>query len=649
MKSELTFQTLKLKKGKLGQKSSVPDLVGGLILQNNLKFYLDEEDEIYEGYGRCRNSYPYRQFSCYSKEIAEDEVKTVTIENDFLKAVFLPELGGRLWSLWDKEQNKNLLYTNDVIRFRNLAVRNAWFSGGVEWNIGVIGHSPFTTAPLFTAVLEDEDGTPILRMYEYERVRQVTYQMDFWLREHDRFLNARMRIMNSTDEVVPMYWWSNIAVPEHECGRIIVPAKKAYTFREGGIHKVDIPIVNKIDITTYRNIPSSVDYFFEISKDDPKYIINVDENGYGLLHMSTNRLQSRKLFSWGRKRAADHWQEFLTERAGRYVEIQAGLGKTQYGCLPMAPHTAWEWLERYGAVQLGEEERKESFEALRDKITTFLLKKETYVEMEQMLFDTKKLAKKKASVCQTGSGYGALKNQIRHLEGKPEISEHLDFTADTKQQKVWADFLETGILKEPDYLCPPPCFVRDELIFQRLKESIKNTNKNNWYAHYQMGIFYFQKEEYDRAETEFKSSLLLQKNPWAYHGLASVYTIFGEKEQAKNAAAAGIEMKKEDISYVKDSFRLLDLNEGYKEIQNLYVEIGEDIQEESRIKFYYIHALSKLGQAQKAFDLLCADGGMIINDIREGEISVEKIWKKLYKELYGTEGKLPYIFDFTAI
>lgn len=649
MKSKITFQNLKLKTGKLGEKSSVPDLVGGLILQNNLKFYLDEEDEIYEGYGRCRNSYPYRQFSSYSRELEEGEVKTVILENDFLKAVFLPELGGRLWSLWDKEQNKNLLYTNDVIRFSNLAVRNAWFSGGVEWNIGVIGHSPFTTAPLFTAVLEDEDGMPVLRMYEYERIRQVTYQMDFWLGEHDRFLNARMRIMNSTDEVVPMYWWSNIAVPEHENGRIIVPAKKAFTFHDGGIHKVDIPIVNGADITAYCNIPSSVDYFFEIDRDDPKYIANVDENGYGLLHMSTNRLQSRKLFSWGKKRAADHWQEFLTEKAGRYVEIQAGLGKTQYGCLPMAPHTAWEWMERYGAVQLGEE-RKDSFEALRDKVTKSLWEKEAYLEMEQVLKDTKKRAKKKASsVCQMGSGYGALKNQIRHLEGKPEISEHLDFTADGEPQKLWADFLENGVLKEPDGMCPPPCFVRDEMIFKRLKESVKDKNQNNWYAHYQLGIFYFQKGEYDRAEAEFRSSLSIQENPWTYQGAASVYTVSGEGEQAKKAVSAGIQLRKEDLSYVKDGFRLLDLNRGYKEILKLYEELGEKLQKESRIRFYYIRALSEQGQAQKAYDLLCADGGMIIDDIREGEIAVGSLWKKLYKELHGTEGQLPYRFDFTAI
>ena len=314
------------------------------------------------------------------------------------------EYGGRLWELLDKESGRNLLYTNDVLQFSNLAVCNAWFSGGVEWNIGVIGHSPFTTEPLFTAVTEVE-GTPVLRMYEYERIRGVTYQMDFWLGEEDRFLNARMRIKNDTQEVVPMYWWSNMAVPEYDGGRIVVPASKAFTFRDGGVYKDDIPMVNGVDITRYQNIPVSVDYFFDIPAEQPKYIANVDSSGFGLLQMSTARLRSRKLFSWGKKPGGNRWQKFLTKDGGNYVEIQAGLGKTQYGCIPMAPHTAWEWLERYGAVQLTEEENSEEFEGLRDRITQKITYMPQFLEMEDVLERTKEQARKQADrIVQSGSG-----------------------------------------------------------------------------------------------------------------------------------------------------------------------------------------------------------------------------------------------------
>ena len=218
MTSELRFETKKIRIADLGQESCVPDLLDGLTMQNSLEFHLDETDEIYEGYGRVKSAYPYRQRNTYTRKLKEQEVQTAVLENRYLKAVFLPGFGGRLWELWDKYTGKNLLYTNDVLQFSNLAVRNAWFSGGVEWNIGVIGHNPFTTEQLYTAQTTNENGEPVLRMYEYERIRKVTYQMDFWLEKDSSFLNCRMRIVNEGKEVVPMYWWSNMAVPEYKKG-----------------------------------------------------------------------------------------------------------------------------------------------------------------------------------------------------------------------------------------------------------------------------------------------------------------------------------------------------------------------------------------------------------------------------------------------
>ena len=94
----------------------------------------------------------------------------------------------------------------------------------------MIGHTPFTNEPLYIATVDSEYGYPVLRMYEMERVRAVTYQMDFFLPEDSKSLLCRMRITNEKDQVVPMYWWSNIAVPEYPEGRIVMPADSAYSF-----------------------------------------------------------------------------------------------------------------------------------------------------------------------------------------------------------------------------------------------------------------------------------------------------------------------------------------------------------------------------------------------------------------------------------
>lgn len=665
MKPLLKFEELRIKKAQLNEEASVPDLTDGQILQNRMKFFLDEEDEIYEGYGRLAGSWPYRQFSCYTRRLREENVKAAILENDYLKAVFLPEYGGRLWSLWDKQADRSLLYTNEVLRFSNLAVRNAWFAGGVEWNVGVIGHSPFTTAPLFTAKLSLPDGTPVLRMYEYERIRQVTWQMDFWLGEEDRFLNARMRIVNFGEKVTPMYWWSNIAVPEEKGGRILVPASEAFTFRNWGVYKVPVPMVDGADISHYENIPASVDYFFDIPDGVPKYIAHADASGYGLLHLSTDRLRSRKLFSWGHRPAAWHWQEFLSDGNGRYVEIQAGLGKTQYGCIPMAPHTAWEWLERYGALQLSEKQLSLSFEKARDSLTEQIRESAVYQPMRGLLRDTKAMAKQEAQTVWKGSGFGAMKNRERALFGEKPISPHLDYGEPDEGQKRWLAFLETGVLHEPEADCRPDLFLSDEVWKKKLEETIEDINRENWYAHYHLGLFAFRDGDIPKSIRQFEASKACRKNAWALHGLAAAYLAWaseaedgekagageaeGRKERAAEAMEEGLRMRTEDLSYLKEGFRILSLCGAWTRICRLYPSLPETMQADGRLRFYEVLALDETGSPEQAFELMEADGGLVLDDVREGETNLGGLWQRLQKKLTGKEEPVPYRYDFKAI
>lgn len=642
---ELRFEDRKMRVAERGRQSGLPDLQGEKILQNNLQFLLDEDAEIYEGYGRRYGAFPYRQYNGYSRELKEKTVRTAILENTCLEAVFLPEYGGRLWSLTDKRTGRNLLYTNDVIRFSNLAVRNAWFSGGVEWNMGVIGHSPLTVEPLYVAEAETEKGLPVLRMYEYERIRGVVYQMDFWLEEDESCLNCRMRIVNESSEILPMYWWSNMAVPEYEEGHVVVPADTSFTFEDGKVTKVDIPYVNGIDITDYCKIPASVDYFFDIQEHEVKYIANVDKSGYGLLQMSSGRLKGRKLFSWGNGQASDHWQEFLTENAGRYVEIQAGLGKTQYGCVPMAPHTAWEWLETYGPVQMTEEQLSQEHKDRSAALTLQLREKGTAEALERRLRETKAMAKTSARLIKTGSAYGTWR------EGS-ESTKHLEFQNHSKSLLRWERFLVSGVLHEPEPKEEPDEFLNDrEDIFRKLKATITSQNKGNWYAHYQLATCFYIRKRYKRAKTELKKSLKYKKNAWAYHELASVYLVCGknrDREKAVKYLLKGMKLRTGDTAYLKEGFKLLFQCEAYQELNDFYQKLKKPTADISRLRFYYIYSLHKLGEHKKALKLLEKDGGLVMEDIREGEDSVSQLWVQLQKSIFGSCGKLPYQYDFKA-
>ena len=46
-------------------------------------------------------------------------------------------------------------------------------------------------------------------------------------------------------------------------------------------------------------------------------------------------------------------------------------------------------------------------------------------------------------------GYGSFKQYCREIENDRPLSEHLDYGEINDTQKIWADFLNTGILKEP--------------------------------------------------------------------------------------------------------------------------------------------------------------------------------------------------------
>ncbi len=642
MTSDLRFETQKIRVADLGQESCVPDLLGELTMQNYLEFHLDETDEIYEGYGRVKSAYPYRQRNTYTRKLKEQEVRTAVLENRYLKAVFLPEFGGRLWELWDKYTGRNLLYTNDVIQFSNLAVRNAWFSGGVEWNIGIIGHSPFTTEPLYTAQTVNENGEPVLRMYEYERIRKVTYQMDFWLEKDSSFLNCRMRIVNEGKEVVPMYWWSNMAVPEYEKGRVIVPAVQAFTSRGNQVTKVDLPMVEGIDVSDYTSIKTSVDYFFDIPDGCPKYIANVDETGYGLLQISTDRLRSRKLFSWGNQDASDRWQEYLTDKAGRYVEVQAGLGKTQYGCIPMAPHTAWEWMEQYGSVQISEDVIEKEYKERTALVTGRIIESGLHKKLKEKLETSRNTAKKPAEIVYNGSGYGALAEH-----GKS--TEHLKFTKkkELESLKNWQNFFNTGVLHCPSQMDAPDEFMIDETNVDFLEVHMKE-NEQNWYAHYQLGLGYYRRGEYEKAEKAFTDSLKLKESAWALHGLGCVKLIQNDKDQAGNYILQGMTFKRKELSYLKEGFRILLLSKKYEELCRFYRKLDKEEQEDGRLKMGYTQALHGLKQEKKALDLLEDNGGLVPDDIREGEDALGEIWKELYRSVYKKEGKLPHKFNFQA-
>ena len=186
------------------------------------------------------------------------DLDALVIENDRLRATVLPGLGGRVHSLHHKPTDRELLYRNPVLQPADFALNGAWFSGGIEWNIGATGHTTLSCAPLHAARVPAPDGGEMLRLWEWERLRDLPFQVDLWLPEGSDFLHVGVRIRNPHDHTVPVYWWSNTAVPEDAHTRVLAPAEEAWHFGyERTLRRVPVPRLRRRrpDVSAAQRVP----------------------------------------------------------------------------------------------------------------------------------------------------------------------------------------------------------------------------------------------------------------------------------------------------------------------------------------------------------------------------------------------------------
>ena len=81
-----------------------------------------------------RSIYPYPKADNFQHESSVVTYQAITLENEFIKTVILPDLRGRLQGAIDKRNGRDFLYFNHVIKPADIAVRGAWIAGGIEWN-----------------------------------------------------------------------------------------------------------------------------------------------------------------------------------------------------------------------------------------------------------------------------------------------------------------------------------------------------------------------------------------------------------------------------------------------------------------------------------------------------------------------------------
>jgi len=643
----LTYEQVPMRCADLGTANAIPDvrwLGGGNPAPARVDPGMPEEEGAWVHQGHIHTILPYTVQDGYDRRLRESSLRMAVLENEYLRAEFAVDLGGRLWSLYSKTEKRELLFRNNVFQPANLALRNAWFSGGVEWNCGMIGHHAHTASPLFSAHYPNKAGGETLKMWEYERKRGLVFIVRATLA--DDVLLVRVTVENPHEGSTYVYWWSNMAVEQHEDTRVIVPAERYYTYGRGEDGRNE---AHRTPVPDYGYYPArhsyAYDYFFQIPEERQKFEAAVEGDGRGFVQFSTPNLIGRKLFVWGTESQGGRtWNRWLSHDDRYYAETQAGLLHSQMEHRPMAGKSLYEWTEGYAAIS-GDpgllhnpdirqaSEYAENILTLSGRFDLVNNRSDAYFEPDGPDCEV---------LDSMGSGWGAL----TELYLGHRLTERASFPAESIAEGTPEhDFLvlkETGSLPEKS-----PVLTEGYSIDYfggaaggAILPVLENTPVKDWYAWLELGCFYYEARSFDAAEAAFRKSVGCAENPLALAALAKLLAAKGGKERE----AEGLSLMKRAAELCGETggeyVRLAIEAAAYVKAHGTPAEAEEIIRsavdahpaylENGRIALLYIQILVNRGRLDEAETLLRKVPE--VADMREGEVSTSAVWLDLFRE-----------------
>ena len=645
--SELSFVTHTIPAADLGPLNPLPPLTSrGSVHEVKEAPGVSEEMIRNMRYGHVPNPLPYTMQDGYNRDLEPRIFRVAVLENEILRATFLLELGGRLRSLVHKPSGRELLEANPIFQPANLAIRNAWFSGGVEWNLGLRGHCPFTCSPLFAARVEGPDGAPVLRMYEWERIRGIPFQIDAYLPDGSPVLLVRVRIRNPHDHTVPMYWWSNMAVPESQGTRVLAPADSAYKFGygKGGLGRVAIPQVEGVDVTYPTNINRSADFFFHIPDGELPWITALDDRGRGLVQLSTAQLRGRKLFLWGMGPGGRRWQRFLSSEGRAYIEIQAGLTRTQMEHLPMPAGAEWSWLEAYGLMEADPAavhgiDWAKAQQSVSESLGHLITRRALVAEFQR---GASFADRPPAELVQRGSGWGALEALRRQAMGEPPFHSPgvvFDEASLGPDQGPWLGLLRGGAMPEADPQRDIAGYMVQPVWRDMLEAALDAGQGSHWLSWLHLGIMRYYAQEKEAARQAWESSLASERTPWALRNLAVLTMEGGRGDVAANLYLEALDLRPSLLPLVLECGRvLLDAGHPARWLEAL-TGLPEAVRAHGRVRLLEGQAALEVGDLDRVQGLL--SGSLIIDDLREGERSLSYLWFAYHEKRLSAKENVP--------
>ena len=304
--------------------------------------------------------YPYFRFDGFTDTPVQKQWKVIELENDYIKLMILPEIGGKIWSATEKKTGKEFLYNNHVIKFRDVAMRGPWTSGGLEANFGIIGHTPNCATPVDYITKTNSDGSVSCIIGVLDLLTRSNWRMEVNLPKDKAYFTTNVNWYNSTPTEQPYYHWMNAGLKAAGNLEFVYPGTK-YIGHEGEYANWPINKTNGKKISWYEenNFGGYKSYhvFGKYTNFFGAYWHNDD---YGMARVGNHDDKAgKKIWIWGLSRQGMIWDKLLTDTDGQYVEVQsgrlfnqnsAGSTFTPFKHLSFAPYATDTWTEYWYPV-----------------------------------------------------------------------------------------------------------------------------------------------------------------------------------------------------------------------------------------------------------------------------------------------------------
>jgi len=272
--------------------------------------------------------YPYFRFDGYTATPVDREWKIVTLENSYIKVFVAPEIGGKVLGAIDKSSNRPFIYYNRVIKFRDIALRGPWTSGGIEFNFGVLGHTPATATPVDYLLKNNPDGSVSCFVGGLDLPSRTEWRVEIRLPKDKAYFETRSLWYNPTELSTSLYHWMNSAADAAEELQFYYPGQY-YVDHSGTVYSFP---KNKegTDISLYANNNFGSYKSYHVLGEYTNYFGGYYENAdFGTIHWAPyEEKPGKKIWIWGLSRQGLIWEDLLTDKDlgnTQYVEIQSGL------------------------------------------------------------------------------------------------------------------------------------------------------------------------------------------------------------------------------------------------------------------------------------------------------------------------------------